>query len=138
MRLDVEVYSGIAPPKALLEAMAAGKAGISQRPGKDGGSGLDGKLKTDLPAQSDNFVPPTPMEATGSERDSKFPAYEGSRIPSSAAAAHMDAPPSYEDAIASDLPPVDARRPNYEPPSTGEDNLLGGDEKKDFGGRRDS
>ena len=138
MRLDVEVYSGIAPPKALLEAMAEAKAGV-HRPSKvDSANTLDGKLKTDMPAQPDNFVPPTPMEASGSERDSKFPAYEGSRIPSSAAPVPTDAPPSYEDAVASDLPPVDARRPNYEPPSVGEDNLLDGDDKKSFRSRRDS
>lgn len=118
--------------------MAEAKAGI-QRPAKvDTGNTLGGKLKTDLPAQRDNFVPPTPMESSSSERDSKFPAYEGSRIPSSAAQVYTDAPPSYEDAIASDLPPIDAQRPNYEPPSTGEDNLLGRDEKKGFLGRRDS
>jgi hypothetical protein len=32
-----------------------------------------------------------------------------------------DAPPSYEDAIASDLPPVQAPRPQYAPPPTGDD-----------------
>ena len=48
-----------------------------------------------------------------------------------------DAPPSYEDAIASDLPPIDAPRPNYAPPPPVEDDILRGDEKKGFG-RRDS
>lgn len=32
-----------------------------------------------------------------------------------------DAPPSYEDAIASDVPPVMAPRPQYAPPPPGED-----------------
>jgi hypothetical protein len=35
-----------------------------------------------------------------------------------------DAPPSYEDAIASDLPPVRAQRPQYAPPPMGEDGKL--------------
>jgi len=41
-----------------------------------------------------------------------------------------EAPPSYEDAIAADLPPVDAPRPDYAPPPVGEDDVLRRDEKR--------
>lgn len=47
-----------------------------------------------------------------------------------------DAPPSYEDAVASSVPSVQqSARPQYAPPApTAEDEVLRGDEKK----RRDS
>lgn len=42
----------------------------------------------------------------------------------------VDAPPSYEDAIASELPPIDGYRPAYAPPPAAEDRLLSRDEKR--------
>lgn len=103
-------------------------------------SKADVKLNTNLNVESSHDVPPTPMEPTGPHEGSKLPAYQGHQMPQSADAVHHDAPPSYEDAIASNLPPVDAHRPDYEPPpTTGEDDVLRGDEKKNmFGRRRDS
>jgi len=43
---------------------------------------------------------------------------------------YAEAPPSYEDAIANDLSPVDAPRPEYVPPPSGDDHMLRQDEKK--------
>lgn len=100
---------------------------------------LDTKLNTNLSAGSNHDIPPTPMEPSGSHGASKLPAYQGSTVPHGLDAVHNDAPPSYEDAIASNLPPVDAHRPDYQPPpTTGEDDVLRGDEKKTLFGRRDS
>lgn len=73
-----------------------------------------------------NQIPPTPIEAEGSSAP-QFPARPGV---ASAEEIYGDAPPSYEDAIASDLPPVVAPRPTYAPPPASEDPLLASDEKK--------
>lgn len=79
-------------------------------------------------------IPPTPIDAP---TDGYLPAArQGILQPEQA---YSDAPPSYEDAIASDLPPVDARRPEYAPPPAGEDEVLRSDEKRGgFGRRRES
>ena len=94
------------------------------------------KLQTEGHKASVASVPPTPVEATDPLRATDFPARQGTV--EQQPPMYIDAPPSYEDAIASDLPPVDAPRPDYAPPPAGEDELLGTDEKKGFGGRRDS
>lgn len=73
-----------------------------------------------------NQIPPTPLESSG---PSAWPARPGGVGPEEG---YEDAPPSYEDAIASDLPPVATQsRPAYEVPPQREDPLLG-DEKKGF------
>lgn len=138
MRLDVEVYSGIAPPKELLEAMAEAKAGIRRPTKADRGKTLGEKLQTNLRMDSAASIPPTPMEPFSHDGISDRPAQEGNSVPPAPAPSYPDAPPSYEDAVASSLPPIVAQRPNYAPPSVEEDELLGGDEKKSFGGRRES
>lgn len=100
---------------------------------------VDTKLNTNLTVESTHDIPPTPMEPAGANGASKLPVYEGTRLPQSVDAVHVDAPPSYEDAIASNIPPINAHRPDYEPPpAAAEDDVLGGDEKKRFFGRRDS
>ena len=84
LRLPVQVYSGIAPPEALLEAMGARptKAAEAQAP-----------TPPPRPASPD-YVPPPNTED-----------YE-------------EAPPSYEDAMAEALGPVDGPRREYNPPDT--------------------
>ncbi|KAL8825479.1 MAG: hypothetical protein Q9191_004391 [Dirinaria sp. TL-2023a] len=79
IRMPVQVYSGIAPPQALLNAMANNPV-----------TGTSNQLPQQAPQQ-----PPPPF------------------APSDIA---DDVPPSYEDAIADELGPVDGPRREYEPP----------------------
>jgi len=74
-----------------------------------------------------NQVPLTPAEEGGPSALNDTAARPGTM---QEAPMYSDAPPSYEDAIASNIPPVDAPRPAYEPPPAGEDDLLRRDEKK--------
>lgn len=92
LRLPVKVYSGIAPPQALLDAMAAGGRPISIKP---------------LPAE--------PVNNAG-DRPPMPPRPSGSGIPTSVEDAYDEAPPSYEDAMAETLSPVDGPRREYNPP----------------------
>ncbi|EME46644.1 hypothetical protein DOTSEDRAFT_70604 [Dothistroma septosporum NZE10] len=123
LRLDTAVYSGIAPPPEVLARMAEAR----QRKGEDP---MASKLRTEGRLDSDfgaNQIPPTPTEAEGSSAP-QFIARPGV---ASAEEIYGDVPPpSYEDAIASDLPPVVAPRPTYAPPPASEDPLLASDEKK--------
>ncbi len=133
LRLDVSVFSGIAPPPQLLDAMAQARTKSKPKPTLDTKTPLDEKLKAEQGREPDMAVPQTPME--GPSHD--FPARQGAAM-SSQLPIYEDAPPSYEDAVGTDLPPVDVPRPNYAPPPPLEDDVLRGDEKKGFGGRRDS
>lgn len=81
------------------------------------------------PEKADRPVPATPTEKPD---------------PSAAAAAasnltpqplmYGDAPPSYEDAVADDMAPINAPRPDYAPPPVAEDDILRKDEKKGWVG----
>jgi hypothetical protein len=55
------------------------------------------------------------------------PAYAGpaTGLPAQSAPGHEDAPPSYEDVIAENVPPVDGPRPGYRPPPD-----MGGEESR--------
>ena len=133
LRLDVQVFSGIAPPRELLEAIAEAKASM-RRTSTTTSDGVREKLQTEAHKASVSFVPPTPMETSG---PTEFPARQGTAQPAELPV-YSEAPPSYEDAIATNLPPVNAQRPDYAPPASGEDEVLARDEKKAFGKRRDS
>jgi len=65
-------------------------------------------------------------------------AQQGSKLPTVPAPEYSEAPPSYEDAVAAELPPVNGLRPDYQPPPPGVDDLLDRDEKRGLRGRRDS
>jgi hypothetical protein len=95
LRMPVKVYSGIAPPQALLDAMAAVK--LQPSPTKT-------TPQPPWPASSEQPGPAMP------------PRPEGEPIPADAGAVYDDAPPSYEDAIADNLAPVDGPRREYHPP----------------------
>lgn len=133
LRLDALVYSGIAPPPQVLDRMAAARAGktnlsssgVAANGVASGGvtsSGFDEKPTlgantaptshpvTDMPSEANHHAPPLPS------RPGEAP--------------YADAPPSYEDAIAEDLPPVDGYRPAYVQQPTGQDSLLHQDEKR--------
>ncbi|KAK3710698.1 hypothetical protein LTR37_010117 [Vermiconidia calcicola] len=130
LRLDTTVFSGIAPPQELLEAMAQAKADPRPKPSNINTSALDEKLRTEGRNTPTASAPATPLEGPSSSR---FPVAQPAQPP-----LYGDAPPSYEDAVASNLPPLDAPRPDYAPPPAAEDDVLGGDEKKGFGRTRDS
>lgn len=132
LRLPLKVFSGIRPPAALLEAMNTASISSEKPP-----------LKPARPSVSEEAAPvydPTPTAPGGSYLPSR-PNMSGraSSVPSAAAGTttggappgYDEAPPSYEDAIASDLPPVDGPRPDYEPPPAPAESELGhGDEKR--------
>ncbi|KAJ4358074.1 uncharacterized protein N0V89_002653 [Didymosphaeria variabile] len=115
LRLPVKVYSGIAPPKALLDATLVG---------------ADTKLKPaagqSLDAPQMPHAPTTPTQQGGFPN--AFPPAQGS--PQQGAPAYEDAPPTYEEAIGQDLPPINGNRGNYEPPPVPEDAPRFSDEKR--------
>ncbi|KAJ5096314.1 hypothetical protein NUU61_005670 [Penicillium alfredii] len=97
LRMPVRVYSGIAPPQALLDAMAA--ATLQPSPSKP-------SSRPSWPTNEGSSrppMPPRPMDAP---------------VPVSTAEVYDDAPPSYEDAMAENLSPVDGPRREYHPPDT--------------------
>lgn len=125
LRLPVKVYSGIAPPPALLKG--------------------NGSTYATSPAESLSPLQPIPGQAA----DQKFsgpsastrpqpsfpypePASQNQQRPASQPADYEDAPPSYEDAIAQDLPPIDGPRRNYEPPpnSASDLGMTGGSKRR--------
>ncbi|KAK5113951.1 hypothetical protein LTR62_003074 [Meristemomyces frigidus] len=127
LRLDCEVFSGIAPPPALLEAQQK----TSLRKSSTSAEFISDKLRTEgrlPPEYGAEQVPATPIKTPGPSGVPQLPARPGDVLPP----AYSEAPPSYEDAVATDLPPVTASRPQYAPPAAGaQDALLhGGDEKK--------
>lgn len=101
LRLPVKVYSGIAPPKALLEATLTGDT-----PSLSAG----GDLKPPVQAQA----PHTPTTPTHQSFSGAFPPAHGA--PASPQPPYEDAPPSYEDAVGQDLPPINGYRGSYQPP----------------------
>ncbi|KAK0902984.1 hypothetical protein LTS16_019512 [Friedmanniomyces endolithicus] len=88
------------------------------------------KLKTEgrMPAEfGAGQVPPTPTDEAGPSEPPARPGMAGDALPPG----YMrEAPPSYEDAVATNMPPVSAPRPDYAPPLAAEDDLLGRDEKR--------
>lgn len=96
--MPVKVYSGIAPPKALLDAVAA--AALQPSP-----STFTAQLTS--PAGDGGSRPPMPPRPATSEP-----------VPANSSAVYDDAPPSYEDAMAENLSPVDGPRREYHPPDT--------------------
>jgi hypothetical protein len=95
LRMPVRVFSGVAPPQALLDAMAA----ASLQP-----SSSKPKLQPSQPAENESDRPPMP------------PRPSGEPVPVNSGDAYDDAPPSYEDAMADHLSPVDGPRREYHPP----------------------
>jgi hypothetical protein len=129
LRLEVQVYSGIAPPPEILERMAQARAnGMRPAEGAEN-SAMDEKLKIEERNSSvagpSSTILPTPIQETAPHT----PERPGPHV-SQAPPDYSEAPPSYEDAIAVDIPPVDAPRPDYVPPPTGDDHMLRQDEKK--------
>ena len=89
VRMPVEVYSGIAPPQALLDQMANRPSG--------------------QPATNHNLRPHGSVNAPSAR---PTPGQSDHIEPSPSDIPH-EAPPSYEDAMADDLAPIDGPRRNY-------------------------
>ena len=101
--MPIQVYSGIKPPAQLVEEMSK-RQGVA-RPQPQPQQNL---LPPQTPSTSQ---PPSPLNAanTGSSASSHpIPAQDIPDAP----------PPSYEDAIAEDLAPVDGPRRDYQQPAT--------------------
>lgn len=116
LRLPVKVYSGIAPPKALLEAHLTGDTGK-----------LNPSLATNLSPGQAPITPTTPTHQ-GFAGANAFPP-QGAPVASHPQAPYDDAPPSYEDAIGQDLPPINGYRGSYQPPPVPEGAPRFSDEK---------
>lgn len=128
LRHPVQVYSGIAPPAALLAAMTNRKVPDRKpvkpsRPEKSSAFTAPLHLRTDVDSAA---IPPTaqsqpstPVEPPSSQYGPLPPGEE-------------EPPPSYEDAVAQDVPAVAGPRRDYQPPPMRSGGFM--DEK----GRRDS
>ena len=111
LRLPIKVYSGIMPPKALVEAAMVAESGK--------GKATNDTLRPDAQAHA----PQSPVSPSGSGTAQAFPPPQG-------APAYDDAPPSYEEAIGQNLPPVDGHRGEYQPPPQAEGEPSFPDEKR--------
>jgi hypothetical protein len=113
LRLPVKIFSGIAPPKALLEAGFNAPAG--------------GKPATLHVPQYGQALHTPPSPQTGFNNANAF---AGQPVQPPNTQAYDDAPPSYEDAIAQDLPPINGYRGSYQPPPMPEGAPGFSDEKR--------
>ncbi|KAK0650832.1 hypothetical protein DIS24_g6465 [Lasiodiplodia hormozganensis] len=118
LRLPVKVFSGIEPPQALLHAMASAKPTLPQRKPVPGSAAIP-PLKTGGPVMNAAAAaaPPyqTPMTPVDGGSAGHGPAPQG-QYSSGHVENYEDAPPSYEDAVAQDMPAVDGPRRDYAPP----------------------
>jgi hypothetical protein len=116
LRLPVKVYSGIAPPKALLEAALTGEGQIVK------------------PTMHTLNVPPYQAHAPHTPTSPSHagfasgPSQAGQPAPQ--AGGFEDAPPSYEEAVGDDLPPINGYRGSYNPPPPPEGAPRFSDEKR--------
>ena len=116
--MPVQVFSGISPPQQLLDQMAS-------RPGNQGNSYVSSNLRPPGGSVNDHVSGPSrPPGQTQQPSDHIEPS--PSDIPDVA-------PPSYEDAMADDLAPVDGPRRDYalqsSVPTLGESEKRAGDER---------
>lgn len=114
LRLPVKVYSGIAPPKALLEA--------GFNPGAAAAN--PAALQTPMQGQTPH-APPSPSVGFGNAN-----AFAGQPALPPNRPVYEDAPPSYEDAVGQDLPPINGYRGSYQPPPVPEGATGFPDEKR--------
>ncbi|KAJ5806886.1 hypothetical protein N7474_010478 [Penicillium riverlandense] len=99
LRMPVKVYSGIAPPQALLDALAA----ASLQPSSPN---TQSPRTSQLSSSANAGQPRPPMPP----RPATLPAAV------SVGDVYDEAPPSYEDAMAENIGPVDGPRREYHPP----------------------
>lgn len=123
IRLDVEVYSGIRPPPQLLEAVAQAQnepgpsyrpQRINSMPGINMAQSAQNASSTGPHPHSSPVTPLRPLPSSQGQY-APPPGRPSSHLNSAGMAPNGnldDLPPSYEDAIASDLAPVDGPRPS--------------------------
>lgn len=137
LRLPVKVYSGIAPPPALLDAMASGRMNTSPLGSEK--PKLSANTMSLKPPPPQQHIPHTPVEfSPGAFANHSSPPVYGMPVapPHPAQGAQQpydDAPPSYEDAVGQNLPPISGYRGEYQPPPVvdGDPGLAGaGDSKR--------
>lgn len=112
LRLPVKVYSGIAPPKALLEAALTGEAGKTAHLGVP--PPAQRPHTPTLPTHPGLGGPSTSPNATSRPQSDSFEA----------------PPPTYEEAVGQNLPPIDGYRGTYQPPPVPEGAPRFSDEKR--------
>ncbi|KAF2820556.1 hypothetical protein CC86DRAFT_114859 [Ophiobolus disseminans] len=121
LRLPVKVYSGVAPPKELLQGTLTG----------DGEKLKPTVHMLNVPTYQSNQAPHTPTTPTHSGFASGPNAFQGQPTqPPPQAGGFEDAPPSYEEAIGQDLPPINGYRGSYQPPPAPEGAPRFSDEKR--------
>ena len=116
LRLPVLVYSGIAPPAKLLEAMAN-----NPRPQPT----PQGYFPPTRPPPPNGFSSPSEASLTTPTEPPITPLTEINSYPAQVGTYHEEngseipdvAPPSYEDAMAEDIAPVDGPRHDYQVPT---------------------
>jgi hypothetical protein len=119
LRLPVLVYSGIAPPLKLLEAMATtprpqpAPQALFKPPRPPVPNGIPSPSETPLGTPIE--TPTTPLSEINS-----YPAQVGSYHDAEQSEIPDIAPPSYEDAMAEDIAPVDGPRRDYQVPPESE------------------
>ncbi|KAF1988542.1 hypothetical protein K402DRAFT_391761 [Aulographum hederae CBS 113979] len=135
LRIPVKIFSGITPPDALLQAVRLSQnTALNSNPNPLKPS-LQVPPSSQPPISPSSAFPPSPSTAfAGPSNPPPWTAHPphhghhqhpGEDMPRPGAV--VDAPPSYEDAIASDMPPIDGPRPDYVPPPSG---APVGDEKR--------
>ncbi|KAF2091103.1 arrestin [Saccharata proteae CBS 121410] len=111
LRLPVKVFSGVKPSPELLQAMSnkLQRKPVPSSAGNKVGLNIVPPVNGAATAGPSN-IPPTPTDGAPFE----------------------DAPPSYEDVVAQDLPPVDGPRRDYAPPpvAEGAPRFSGEDQKR--------
>ena len=128
--LPVQVYSGVKPPPELLQAMAASAAKNPFHPVNIVAAASGASQSPQSP-----ILPPPPTPTTSSY--DSFPALVGTPASPHPSTEDDDMLPSYEDAIAEDIAPVDGPRRNYFVPTDPEQSSFSGDSKSSGGlGRR--
>ncbi|KAK0727024.1 hypothetical protein B0T26DRAFT_737850 [Lasiosphaeria miniovina] len=95
----VEVYSGMAPPPELVEAMRQGRGRkpVTPRPQRPAASPVSPQQQQQSPAPN---LPPRPNVAQQQEMD---PLYLSQLSPGQVAPPYDDAPPSYDEAMAEEM-----------------------------------
>jgi hypothetical protein len=126
LRLPVQVWSGIAPSPDLLRAMSARPPQTSK-----GGALFARPPSVSTYDESSFHAPSTPVHES-----SPTEARIGSYSTSDAADTPDDAPPSYEDAMAEDIGPVDGPRRDYSVPEGEQQPAFNPDSKSGGLGRR--
>ncbi|KAK8246114.1 arrestin [Phyllosticta capitalensis] len=117
LRLPVKIFSGIAPPAALLAAMAdpskaSNANGIPPRKPVASPYYAPASPSPSSPMAAGGYPPPHMMPPQGNNYHPHAPPQPYAQ-PSSG---FEEPPPSYEDAIASNMPPVNGPRRDYAPP----------------------